>query len=133
MTELLEKTTPPKAPVRLRNPHPGDIIREDFLIPWQMTAYRLAQGTGMSRTRISQILRGKRAITAETALRLSRFLGCTPEFWLGLQMSYDLREAQARAELAAELDQITPYQHTGPLLLDGELVEQDSDPPAEEG
>jgi addiction module HigA family antidote len=99
---------------RLLNVHPGHIIREDFLKPWGMTPYRLAKGTGMSQTRISQILRGQRAITAETALRLSRFIGGSPRFWLGLQAAYDLREAEQ--DLAAELESIARYEHAGPLL-----------------
>jgi addiction module HigA family antidote len=111
---------------RLRNPHPGETIREDFLKPWGMSAYRLAQGTGMTRTHVGQILNGKRSITAETALRLSRFLGCTPRFWLGLQAAYDLEEVERNC--AAELEQIQRYEHAGDLSYeeieapDGELV-----------
>src|SRR3954469_12436152 len=78
---------------RLPNVHPGDVIREDFLKPWGMTPYRLAQGLGISQTAVGEILAGKRAVTAATALRLSAFLGCAPRFWLGLQTAYDLEEA----------------------------------------
>jgi addiction module HigA family antidote len=105
-------------PERLVNMHPGEIIQKDFLEPWGMTPYRLAKGTGMSPTRVSQILRGRRGITAETALRLSRFLGCSPRFWLGLQAAYDLREAEQ--DHAGELATIQPYRHDGPIILDGE-------------
>jgi antitoxin HigA-1 len=103
---------------RLKNPHPGETIREDFLKPWRMTKYRLAKGTGLTPTHVGQIIEGKRAITAETALRLSRFLGCSPDFWLGLQASYDLREAEER--LGAELNQIQRYEHSGPLFFEDE-------------
>jgi addiction module HigA family antidote len=77
-----------------KNPHPGDTIREDFLVPLGMTPYRLAKSIGVDPTRILDILGGNRSITADTALRLSRFLGSSPEFWLGLQAEYDLREAR---------------------------------------
>jgi plasmid maintenance system antidote protein VapI len=70
----------------------------------------------MTPTRVSEILRGKRGITAETALRLSRFLGGSPRFWLNLQAQYDLEVAEQ--ELGAELKQITRYEHSGPLLDD---------------
>lgn len=103
---------------RLPNPHPGETIREDFLKPWGMTAYRLAKGTGLTPTHIGQILAGTRAITAETALRLSRFLGCSPRFWLGLQAAYDLEEAEQK--LSATLEQIQAYEHVGPLSFEEE-------------
>src|SRR5437899_11715511 len=111
---------------RLKRIHPGEIIAEDFLKPWRMTPHRLAKGLGVTPTRVSEILKGKRGLTAETALRLSRFLGCSPEFWLGLQASYDLEEARQR--LAAELEQIQPYEHVGPLFLDGQPVEAEVEP-----
>ncbi len=101
---------------RLRNPHPGETILEDFLKPWGMTPYRLAQGMGVAPTRVHQILKGQRAITADTALRLSRFLGCSPEFWLALQSGYDLREARDR--LGPALERIERYRHDGPVQLD---------------
>ena len=76
---------------------------------------------GVTPARVSEILWGKRGITTNTALRLSRFLGCSPEFWLGLQAAYDLEEAQQR--LAGELQQIQRYKHVGPIYLDGQPVE----------
>lgn len=102
----------------LSDPHPGGIILEDFLKPYRMTPYRLAKGLGVPPTRVAEILKRKRAITADTALRLSRLLGCTPEFWLGLQASHDLRTT--RGQLGGELEQIVPYPHEGPIWLDGE-------------
>jgi addiction module HigA family antidote len=105
---------------RSPNPHPGDLIREDFLKPWGMTPYRLARSTGLSTTAVHEILKGKRAVTAPTALRLSAFLGCSPRYWLGLQAAYDLEEAQRNPTLAEELAQISRYQHAGPLVDDEE-------------
>jgi antitoxin HigA-1 len=88
------------------NPHSGDTILEDYMKPLGMTAYRLAKGLRMQQIHVSRILQGKQAVTPATALRLSRFLGNPPEWWLGLQMSHDLR--RARVEMEAELAQITP-------------------------
>ena len=77
---------------KIPNIHPGEILREEFLKPNNITAYRLAKETSIPPTRISQILKGRRGITADTALRFSKFFGTTPDFWLGLQIEYDLRE-----------------------------------------
>ncbi|MBF0424164.1 MAG: HigA family addiction module antidote protein [Magnetococcales bacterium] len=74
--------------------HPGEILLEDFMRPWAITQYRLAKTMGVPALRISQIVHGKRAITADTALRLARVLGTTPEFWLALQNRYDLAVAK---------------------------------------
>ena len=76
----------------LPNIHPGEILKEEFLKPYQLTVYRLAKETKMPATRIAEIIKGKRRITADTALRLSKFFGTSADFWLGLQMEYDLRE-----------------------------------------
>ncbi len=80
---------------RLPNIHPGEVLREEFLIPLQISQYRLAKAIGVTEARISAICTGKRAITADTALRLSAFFGTTPGFWLGLQADYDTEEAAA--------------------------------------
>ncbi len=77
---------------KISNIHPGEILKEEFLIPFKITAYKLAKETKIPPTRISQILKGRRSITADTALRFSKFFGTTPDFWLGLQIEYDLRE-----------------------------------------
>ena len=77
---------------------PGEILNEEFLKPMGISSYRLAKDTGMPATRISQILRGKRRITADTALRLSRYFGNSPDFWLGIQDEYDLRQEGDRLE-----------------------------------
>jgi addiction module HigA family antidote len=75
---------------RLAPVHPGEILTEDFLKPLTLTEYRLAKGLGVPARRINEIVHGKRAITADTALRLARFFRNSPRFWLNLQSSYDL-------------------------------------------
>jgi len=77
---------------RLANIHPGEILLEEFLRPLEITAYRLSKDTEIPQTRISQIIKGKRRITADTALRFSSYLGTTAKFWLGLQDDYDIEE-----------------------------------------
>ena len=77
---------------RLPNIHPGEILLEEFLKPLEITAYRLSKEIEIPQTRISQILKRKRRITADTALRLSSFFGNTAKFWLGLQDDYDIEE-----------------------------------------
>ena len=89
---------------RLPNVHPGEILQEEFLGPLGMSAYRLAKQTRMPVTRVAEILKRRRRITADTALRLSKFFGNSAEFWLGIQMEHDLRE-QRRA-LQKELGRI---------------------------
>jgi addiction module HigA family antidote len=83
---------------RLPNIHPGEILLEEFLKPMGVTAYRLAKETGVPQTRISQIIHGKRGLSAETALRLAKFFGTSAEFWLGLQNDYDLEESKRSFE-----------------------------------
>ena len=81
---------------RLRNIHPGEVLQEEFLEPFDITAYRLAKEIKIPQTRISQILQGRRRITADTALRLSEFFGNSAQFWLGLQDDYDLEEERLK-------------------------------------
>ena len=76
----------------LDNIHPGEILLEEFLKPMDLSAYRLAKETFIPQTRVSAIIKGKRRITADTALRLSKFFGTSAKFWLGLQADYDLEE-----------------------------------------
>ena len=95
------------APDRLPNVHPGEVLREEFLKPMGISAYKLAKGTNLSQTRISQIIHEQRGITAETALRLGKFFGNSAEFWLGLQNDYDLEET--RASLKKELEAIQTF------------------------
>jgi addiction module HigA family antidote len=79
---------------RLKNIHPGEILLEEFLIPMEISAYRLAKETFLHQTRISEIIKGNRRITADTALRFAKFFGTSAKFWLGLQDDYDLEEEQ---------------------------------------
>lgn len=77
---------------KLKNIHPGEILREEFLNPFGISAYKLAKDVIIPQTRISEILKGNRRITADTALRLSKYFGNSAKFWLGLQDDYDLEE-----------------------------------------
>lgn len=77
---------------KLKNIHPGDVLKEEFLTPLGISAYRLCMDIGVPQTRISEILKGNRSITADTALRLSEYFGNTPNFWLGLQNDFDIEE-----------------------------------------
>jgi addiction module HigA family antidote len=74
--------------------HPGEVLLEDFMKPLGLSQYRLAKDIGVPALRISQIVRGQRAITADTALRLARYFGTSPDVWLRLQATYDLEVAQ---------------------------------------
>ena len=77
---------------KLDNIHPGEVLREEFMIPLEITAYRLSKDLGIPQTRISEILKGRRRISADTALRLSKYFGNSAKFWLGLQDDYDLEQ-----------------------------------------
>ena len=78
----------------IRAPHPGETIREDVLKPLGMSVNQLAKALGITAARLNDVVRGRRGITADTALRLARYLGTSAEFWLGLQLEYDLRTAR---------------------------------------
>jgi len=80
----------------LANITPGEILVEEFLKPKGITQYRLAKDIGVPPRRINEIVKGQRAITADTALRLGRYFGMSPEFWLNLQTHYDLEQEQER-------------------------------------
>ena len=86
----------------LANITPGEILAEEFLKPKGITQYRLAKDIGVPPRRINEIVKGQRAITADTALRLGRYFGMSAEFWLNLQTHYDLEQEQER--LAKRLD-----------------------------
>lgn len=93
--------------LRERKPiHPGEVLSEDVLAELNMSGRQLADVLKVSPNRISEILRGRRAITADTALRLSRWLGTSPDFWLNLQQMYDLEVARMRAEETIEREVI---------------------------
>lgn len=86
--------------------HPGEILREDFLAPMRLTPYAVARACGVPRTRIERLAREETAVTADTALRLARYFGTTPAFWMNLQAHYDLECAQDEA--AADISRIKP-------------------------
>ncbi len=93
---------------RLNNIHPGEILKEEFLEPLNISAYKLSKDTFIPQTRVSQIVKGKRRITADTALRLARYFGVSAKFWLGLQDDYDLEEEQrTKSEELNEIKAIT--------------------------
>jgi antitoxin HigA-1 len=93
----------------LDNIHPGEILLEEFLLPLEISAYRLSKDLKIPQTRVSQILKAKRRITADTALRLSRYFGNSAKFWLGLQDDYDLEEEKREKE--SELNTIKQFDH----------------------
>jgi len=93
---------------RLGNIHPGEILKEEFLEPLGISAYRLAKDTFLPQTRISEIIKGNRRITADTALRFAKFFGVSAKFWLGLQDDYDLEEEKLQKE--NELKNIKPME-----------------------
>jgi len=94
---------------RIPNIHPGEILIEDFLTPMDISAYRLSKEIHIDQTRISEIIKGRRSITVDTALRLSRFFGNSAEFWLNLQNHYDLEEK--KKELERDLEAIKKYEY----------------------
>lgn len=84
---------------KLKNIHPGEILLEEFLVPLEITAYRLSKDLKIPQTRISEITKGNRRITADTALRLSHYFGNSAKFWLGLQDDFDIEEEQGSKAL----------------------------------
>src|SRR5262245_49520444 len=86
--------------------HPGEILREEFLVPMELTPYAVARACGVPRTRIERLAREETPVTADTALRLGRYFGTTPAFWMNLQGQYDLEKAGDEA--AADLKRIKP-------------------------
>lgn len=80
---------------KLNNIHPGEVLAEEFLLPLNISAYRLAKNIDIPQTRVSEIVKGNRRITADTALRLSKYFGNSAKFWLGLQDDFDLEEERS--------------------------------------
>src|SRR5256885_1448472 len=93
-------------PRKLSPVHPGSVLREDFLLPMGLTAYAVAQACGVPRTRIERLAREETPITADTALRLAKYFGTSPGFWMGMQAQYDLERAED--EVAGEIKRIEP-------------------------
>ena len=104
-SDLLDPNADPTGPT-----HPGEILREEFLEPMGITPYRLAKDIHVPLTRIAEILKGERSISADTALRLARYFGLSQGFWINLQAHYDLERARAEsgARIAAEVKPRAP-------------------------
>ena len=98
---------------KIKPTHPGRILLEDFLEPLGMSQNTLAKAIGVPVPRVNEIVRGRRGITADTALRLAKFIdGSSAEFWLNLQSRYELRMARQKKDLAKSLKQIRPHKPT---------------------
>ena len=87
--------------------HPGEILFDEFLIPLDLTQLELARAIRVSFQRVNEIVNGRRGVSPSTALRLARYFGVTPDFWLNLQMRWDLYQAMQKE--VVDLDQIQPY------------------------
>lgn len=92
----------------MRNIHPGEILQEEFLVPLGLSAYKLSKDIGIPQTRVSKIVKGNWRITADTALRLSKYFGNSAKFWLGLQDDFDIEEEEQLK--SKELNLIERYQ-----------------------
>jgi addiction module HigA family antidote len=92
---------------KLANVHPGEILLYEFLEPLKITAYRLSKDLKIPQTRTSEIIKGRRRITADTALRLSKYFGNSAKFWLGLQDDFDIEEGRENKQ--SELSEIKQY------------------------
>ena len=93
---------------KMRAIHPGEILREEFMMPLGLSAHALAVALRVAAPRINDIVREKRGVTPDTALRLARYFNCTPQFWLNLQTSYDLKTAQLACGTKIERE-VLPY------------------------
>lgn len=98
-----------RIPTNRRPTHPGEILLEEFLKPLNLTQVKLAELIGVHYPRVNEIINGKRGITPDTALRLSRLFGTTPEFWLNGQIEYELYEA-LNSDRAQQISQIVPLE-----------------------
>jgi len=97
----------------LKNIHPGEVLKEEFLGPMGISVYRLAKETGLSQIRIGQIVKGERSITAETAVKLGKFFSVPAEFWMNLQTLYDIEEARKRYKKDIEsIQTVQELQHS---------------------
>ncbi len=94
---------------KLKNVHPGEILNYEFLEPLGITAYRLSKDLKIPQTRISEIIKGNRRITADTALRLSKYFGNSAKFWLGIQDDFDIEEGKELKN--AELNEIKHFEN----------------------
>jgi addiction module HigA family antidote len=88
---------------KLKNIHPGEILQEEFLLPLGLSAYKLSKDVVIPQTRVSEIIKGNRRVTADTALRLSKYFGNSAKFWLGLQNDFDIEEEEKLKSKELEL------------------------------
>ena len=95
---------------RSKNVHPGEILKLDFLDEMKISSYALAKAIGVDQTRISQLIKGTRDLSADTAIRLGKFFNVSPEFWLNIQSRFDLEQERERS---AEYEKISPYRRAG--------------------
>lgn len=102
--DLKEVTTGKRVPPA----HPGEILNDDFLVPMGLRVYALANAIKVPRSRVNDIVRGRRGVTADTALRLARYFGTSPEFWVNLQAHYDLKVAKDASHRRIERE-VEPY------------------------
>ena len=101
---------------RLPPVHPGEILRDEFLKPMNLSVYELARSLNVSRPRLNDIVLGRRGVTTDTALRLGRYFGMTPEFWINLQTRYDLDVAERTVRARIEQEVEPRAGHVGPPL-----------------
>ena len=94
---------------KLANVHPGEVLQNEFLVPLEISAYRLSKDLKIPQTRISEIVKGNRRITADTALRLSKYFGNSAKFWLGLQDDFDIEEEKEAKQ--SVLNEIKKYEN----------------------
>jgi len=92
----------------MRSIHPGEILREEYLVPLEMSVNALARALRVDATRMNEIVRGRRRITPDTAERLARYFSSTPQFWMNLQVQYDLKEFEASEEAAEIARDVQP-------------------------
>ncbi len=93
-------------PTRLPNIHPGEVLLEEFLKPMEISQNALARAIRVPPRRVNEIVLGKRAVTADTSLRLARFFGTSEKFWMGLQADYDLEKAARTAKDLGEIQRV---------------------------
>ena len=97
-----------KTQTRIPNVHPGDVLLEDFLKPMEISQYRLAKEIGVSESTVSDVVNGRRGVTADIALRLARYFAVSAQFWLNLQEMYDIEEVERK--IGKEIEKIRPHQ-----------------------
>jgi len=97
-----------KIQARIPNVHPGDVLLEDFLKPMEISQYRLAKEIGVSESTVSDVVNGRRGVTADIALRLARYFAVSAQFWLNLQEMYDIEEVERK--IGKEIEKIRPHQ-----------------------